>query len=388
MNDLIRARLVWDGGDEVHIPPEMGTPKHDQMQGTAAERLCELAGRACYDSLGIGRPSFTQDVVFGADPHTGEQQLKTIQGYHDHILEVGHGSVLEHFNFTIAVHGIDYHIGALLCVSRPGVTFQSGGGGPATFRLTINLRSAREWGDFDGVFGPLDDEFIIESANDLRRILAQAGNLAAPHIIAAPGEARGGARYAFEIVEPVTDNECWISMFVSGSRGLSHELVRHGDFTAISQRSTRFVDESESDWVEHPLTSQYMLEHGYGDPPGRYFEQLAVREAKSAYQQTVATLEPWLISRGIDKTSARKQARGAARGYLGNALYTELIFSANVAQWKRMLRQRASRFADAEIRELFCKVLGELKQSRYGDRFLNFTLAPSPDGIGQVANES
>jgi hypothetical protein len=44
--------------------------------------------------------------------------------------------------------------------------------------------------------------------------------------------------------------------------------------------------------------------------------------------------------------------------------------------------------AHAEIRELFCKALVELKRSHYGERFKAFELAPSPDGIGQVAIEA
>jgi hypothetical protein len=57
---VIKAALVWDGGSNVVIPQEMGVPRADQMQGTTMERLAELAGRVCYDSLGSGRPSFDQ----------------------------------------------------------------------------------------------------------------------------------------------------------------------------------------------------------------------------------------------------------------------------------------------------------------------------------------
>jgi thymidylate synthase ThyX len=98
-------------------------------------------------------------------------------------------------------------------------------------------------------------------------------------------------------------------------------------------------------------------------------------------------LYKWLIGRSVDKGSARKQARGAARGYLGNALSTELIFSASVAQWKRMLRMRCSAHADGEIRAVFVEVLSELKKSRYASDFETFSLEPSPDGIGQCMAE-
>lgn len=176
--------------------------------------------------------------------------------------------------------------------------------------------------------------------------------------------------------------------------GNSHEQVRHGDWTAISQRSTRFVDESESPWVMHPLERAYRDER-YAPLKEEAQQTMAMDHAsgsvslgKAKYKALVAELEPWLIARGVDKTTARKQARGAARGYLGNALYTELLFSASVTQWKRMLRQRASQFADAEIRQVYASeamcVLGELKKSRYASAFAGWDMSPAPDGIGHV----
>jgi thymidylate synthase ThyX len=418
-NDLIRARLVYDGGNDVFIPPEMGIPAADQMQGTPAERLCELAGRICYDSLGRGRPSFTQEVVTGADPHTGEQITKTVQGYHDHIREVGHGSVLEHFNFTLEIPvGTSNYLSnepqfaearmalmAWQCLNRPGIIAVPAKD-PRGLRVTMNLRTVTDWMAMSqSLYG-----YTTPMELQLAGLFIRKANELAPHIIplevfvsslkAVPGSA-SELYYdelsppAVKIVEPISDNERWISLFMSGSRGLSHELVRHGDFTAISQRSTRFVDESESPWVAHPLVEEYcgaQDDSASGGIAERDYiwdeNERLQKHALEAYRLIAERLEGFLSRRGIDKTSARKQARGAARGYLGNALYTELIFSANVAQWKRMLRQRASRFADAEIRELFCKALVELKRSRYGERFKEFELAPSPDGIGQVAIEA
>lgn len=366
-NDLIMAKLVYDGGDSVIVPSEMGTPRKDQLQGTPAERLCELAGRVCFDSLGRGRPSFT----------TAETQ-----GYHDHIKQVGHGSVWEHFNFTVAVEATstaERHLISWLCCNRPGVLVLPD---KDSMRVTLNLRSAIEWMRFSKEFyanAPGGHDWIDED-NCLSGGIQKIANLLAPHIVDDPnGWEDLDCR---ELVEPINDHERWVSMYVTGSRGLSHEL-RHGDFTAISQRSTRFVDESESPWVEHPLETEFR-----NSTEDRIEDRDPVREAKSYYKYIVGHLEPWLLNRGIDKTSARKQARGAARGYLGNALHTELVFSANVAQWKRMLRQRASVFADAEIRELFCKALVELKRwSRYASSFDGWELATSPDGIGQVAVE-
>ncbi len=194
------------------------------------------------------------------------------------------------------------------------------------------------------------------------------------------------------MAEGESPNQCWVSLLLTGSRGFSHELVRHGDWTAISQRSTRYVDESESPWVTHPIESAYRGEWAKGvverDLP---MEELlgnigckGEHAAQNTYKTAVSRLEPWLITRGVDKTTARKQARGAARGYLGNALYTEVVFSASCAQWLRMLKQRLNPAADAEIREVFAHALKELQRSQHGRFFSHLTTVPSPDGIGVV----
>lgn len=355
----ISAKLVWDTElNNVIIPSEMGIPRKDQMQGTIAEQLSELAGRVCYDSVGTGRPSFDQEGK---------------EGYHTHILNSGHGSVLEHFNFTISVPTYNISTFELMeLFGRPGIWIDiiSSGqivGQPSYF-ITMNLRCIVDWYKFP----PKLHKQIYEK---LYNTFSEVGSRLAPNIIKSPPK---NELYPFELIKtPNTDNQKWISLFLSGSRGFSHEQVRHGDFTGISQRSTRFVDESESEWVKHPLIKKYEQETG---------DILSSPEpvAKICYIDSVNKLQNWLLSKNIDKITCRKQARGAARGYLGNALYTEMIFSANISQWKRMFLQRLNSAADAEIREVFECILHELKKSSYADCFSNFELIDSADGIGKV----
>ena len=214
-----------------------------QDQGSQGARLIECAGRTCYDSYGNGRDSAS---------------------YHDHIKQVGHGSVTEH--------------------------------------VTLNF-------------------------------------------------------------------------FITGvSRGLTHELVRHRH-SNISQRSTRYVDESESDWQLHPLIVKY--QHKI-DKVGTIS---AIALAKSAYKSIAADLESLLIADGIEKTAARKQARGAARGMLGNALETELVWSCNVRSLRNFLEQRASEFADAEIR-LLANEIYNLCMTVVPEYFNDYEKVTCPDGIG------
>lgn len=226
-----------------------------QDRGTECARLIECAGRTCYDSYGKGRDS---------------------KSYHQHILQVGHGSVLEHSS---------------------------------------------------------------------------------------------------------------ISFFISNvSRGLTHELVRHRAGTAISQRSTRYVDENESDWAFHPLIEQFIgamnAENGMGDAFKADVD--SVKDfAQSTYAMVVARLQQHLEKMGADKQTARKQARGAARGLLGNALVTELVWTANIRALRNVIEQRASPHADAEIRVLG-NVLLEAANGVCPEYFSDYSMSSTPclDGIG------
>lgn len=222
----------------------------DQDRGTDLARLTECAGRTCYDSYGAGRPS--------AD-------------YHQHILEVGHGSVLEHASISFYLDGI--------------------------------------------------------------------------------------------------------------SRGCSHELVRHRAGTAISQRSTRYVDESESSWAFHPLIGKYAEAHGLSpDVIPMYAAELQA-SAQTAYNKMVQDMQLWLVSKGIDKATARKQARGAARGLLGNALITSMVWTANLRALRNVIEQRASPHADAEIR-LLANRLYECAKLVAPEFFSDYEKVECPDGVG------
>lgn len=231
-----------------------------QDQGTTGERLIECAGRACYDSYGVGRCS---------------------SEYHKHIMEVDHGSVTEH---------------------------------------------------------------------------------------------------------------AWLTFFLGNlSRGLTHELVRHRVGVAISQRSTRYVDENESPWVWHPLIAAYVEQTGdrvYRAPNGEPTDLSVVQRighvqstAQREYKRLVPVLQTWLEGKGIDKFTARKQARGAARGLLGNALLTEMVWSCNVRTLRgAILKQRANAAADAEIRAAAVR-LWEEALPYYPSYLGDFRRRPSPDGL-------
>lgn len=282
------AELVFDNTTcLLHVP---GCPRKDQLQGTPAEQLVELCGRICYDSLGKGRSS---------------------KEFHEHIRESGHLSVLEHFNFTVRFEG-GLPLPELL--NRPGVWVDLD-----RSCVTANLRAVVEW-DKWGTLGPVGLTMQYFAAR------------LAPQIVSPPPP----FEFVYASQVPAhTDEERWVSLLLSGSRLFSHEVIRHRFRTAVSQRSTRYCDESDTDCVLHPALRGRAL----SDELPR-----AMEAGRAAYKRVV-----WdLTQAGLD----RKAARGAARGFLSGSLYTEMIFSASVAQWKRIFAQRISVHADAEIREI------------------------------------
>ena len=294
------AQLVYDG--KFYLPVECGEPRlegdnDDQLQGTMREMLCELSGRECYDSLGKGRGSID---------------------YHAHIAQVGHLSVYEHANFTITLPTVF----APHLLNRPGIYAKSTAA--SMMRVTLNLRSVLDWGKWEGWSG--EGRALVQ-----RRVLWAAKQVAP--MVFANVQVDESAAHLVDIVEPHYSEEKWISLRLTGSRGLTHEQVRHGDRTAISQRSTRYVDESEGAWVLHPLIHQYFSLPV--DDVSRALKRNTLEfidSSRSAYAGWVEILMEMLEEKGVSKHTARKQARGAARGLLGNALGSSMIFSASVAQ--------------------------------------------------------
>jgi thymidylate synthase ThyX len=351
----LRGKLVYSPlmTQNLLIPEEMGIPRNNQMQGTLPERLSELASRICYDSLGKGRSS---------------------EDFHKHLLEVEHFSVYEHYHFTVFVQLPSKCV--LEVFNRKGMWVVFPKYNDDGVRITFNLRHILDWDKT-----PITNERYYNSL--LYNTLLQSVKPLAPKVL-------GHLKHKPEttefndsgmLVTPTDPHEVHLSVYLSGSRGFSHEQVRHR--FNMSQRSTRYVDESESDWVEHPLLSKYLSATGATSEKFQSF----VDASRDLYEETVASLEAWLIKSGVDKFTARKQSRGASRGFLGNALFTELIFTASLADWQQMIRARCSSAADAEIRVLYSNLLRNFKSGLHKDDFAHFELAPSPDRIGDILVE-
>lgn len=201
------------------------------------------------------------------------------------------------------------------------------------------------------------------------------------------GQGRGSAEYHAHILGVAHGSVLAHAVFVfyidGISRGLSHELVRHAVGVGISQRSTRYCDESESPWIAHPLLTAFFRAFP-GDSLIAEWDAY-IEHGRRLYMATVEKLGPFArsIGKNITALAARKQARGAARGALGNALETGMVWSANVRALRWVLSQRASDSADAEIRRLAVAIYNVVRDHAPA-YFTDVTGDDAADGLGET----
>ena len=126
-------------------------------------------------------------------------------------------------------------------------------------------------------------------------------------------------------------------------RGISHELVRHR-IAAFSQESSRFCNYGKGQFgnqitVIRPLFFEL-------DTP-RYFEWVkAMEEASAHYFQLLV----WGCS------------PQEARSVLPNSLKTEIICTANLREWRHILKLRTSNKAHPQMRQLMIPLLAEFQK--------------------------
>jgi hypothetical protein len=369
------VRLVWDGDGPVQLPPEMGEPTPDQFQGTEYEKLVETDARVCYDSYGYderGKPRGRSSVLL-----------------HDHLRAVENHSVYDQAVFTVRLAPSGpvtpewSRHWAVMFLNRPGIWVDPG---EWEVRLTLNLRAVVEWGRHSGSWNRTRD------SEHIGNVLGREAARLAPRVFPEAIGRTSSQRQSFfplqaEVIPAYDAHSAWAVLYFQGSRGFSHELVRHHWECGVSQRSTRYCDESSTPYIMPPLLDQYFADP-QTDPAEAKRVWAAWREAtaksRDAYDLVNEALQGHGVRRGLERTPARKQARGAARGILGNSLMTCLIFGASLAQWRWMLKKRLSALADPEIRLLFGQVFPILQQSRHGHYLTDFDVEPSPDGIGEV----
>lgn len=125
-------------------------------------------------------------------------------------------------------------------------------------------------------------------------------------------------------------------------RGVSHELVRHR-LCAISQESTRYANYSD----------------------GRFDGEITVIEPLFLPRGTRA-YEIWHMACAVaEKAYFDMLGWGCspqeARSVLPNSLKTEVAVTANLREWRHILKLRTSTSSHPQIREIMIPLLAELK---------------------------
>lgn len=143
-------------------------------------------------------------------------------------------------------------------------------------------------------------------------------------------------------------------------RGVSHELVRHR-LASFSQESTRYCNYS-NDKFDNSLTFivPMWIKEDLSDISNSISKTVEYDQLSDETKCWIETIEYtedsylWLLSSGWTPQQARS--------ILPNSLKTEIIITANLREWRTIFKQRTSKTAHPQMRELMCPLLDELKE--------------------------
>lgn len=173
----------------------------------------------------------------------------------------------------------------------------------------------------------------------------------------------------------VLEHGVWSFLITGVSRALTHELIRHRHFS-YSQLSQRYVNESDSDFVEPDIIAS--------DPKLHAVWCEAVDATRRAYDRLVEGLQERYAD-VPEVTLRRKLARQAARSVLPNATETKIFMTGNARALRHFIELRGSEHADVEIRKVAVAVL-HIMQQESPSLFSDYTLVPL--GGGDVATHT
>jgi thymidylate synthase (FAD) len=174
----------------------------------------------------------------------------------------------------------------------------------------------------------------------------------------------------------VLEHAVWSFLLTGVSRSFTHELIRHRHFS-YSQLSQRYVDESDSDFVEPDVIAE--------DPELHAIWREAVDATRLAYDRLIPVLEK-RYAQVPDKTLRRKLARQAARSVLPNATETKIFVTGNARALRHFIELRGSEHADVEIRKVAVAML-EILRREAPAMFGDYDLVDLPDGTRATRTE-
>lgn len=210
-----------------------------------------------------------------------------------------------------------------------------------------------------------------DAASDGERLAEAAGRICYMSF----GKGRKSNReYLGNILEmqhgSVLEHAQWNFVFTRVSRSLTHELIRHRAGFGYSQLSQRYVDESDSDFIEPDAIAD--------DPELHKIWIESVNKAREAYDRLVSGLMEKFTS--VEQpTLRRKLARQAARSVLPNATETKIFVTANARALRHFIELRGDEHADVEIRKLAVAVL-RIMQREAPALFADYEIRKLADG--------
>jgi thymidylate synthase (FAD) len=167
----------------------------------------------------------------------------------------------------------------------------------------------------------------------------------------------------------VLEHGVWSFLITGVSRSFTHELVRHRHFS-YSQLSQRYVNESDSDFIEPDVIAEDAALHAI------WCE--AVQATRQAYDRLVEGLQQRYAAIP-EATLRRKLSRQAARSVLPNATETKIFVTGNARALRHFIELRGSEHADVEIRKVAVAVL-EIMRREAPAMFADYTLVPLNGG--------
>ena len=173
----------------------------------------------------------------------------------------------------------------------------------------------------------------------------------------------------------VLEHAVWSFVITGVSRSFTHELIRHRHFS-YSQLSQRYVNESDSDFIEPDVIAE--------DPALHAVWCETVDATRRAYDRLVEGLQQRYADLP-DATQRRKLARQAARSVLPNATETKIFVTGNARALRHFIELRGSEHADIEIRKVAVAVL-RIMQREAPSMFSDYTLVPL--GAGDFATRT
>ena len=163
----------------------------------------------------------------------------------------------------------------------------------------------------------------------------------------------------------VLEHGVWSFLITGVSRSFTHELIRHRHFS-YSQLSQRYVNESDSDFIEPVIIAE--------DPTLHAVWCEAVEATRRAYDRLVEGLQA-RYAHIPEATLRRKLARQAARSVLPNATETKIFVTGNARALRHFIELRGGEHADIEIRKVAVAVL-RIMQREAPSIFSDYTLVP------------